>query len=148
MPAEAQSTTPARIIPERHQHNRAFWTGGASGELLIQWCTRCARWVYPPRAVCPDCDEELVFRPVSGRGTVFTYTVNYHPFNPAVPLPYVIAIVELVEQDDLRIATNIVDCEPDSVHIGMAVQVRFERHDLEQETVFFPVFAPMPSSET
>jgi uncharacterized OB-fold protein len=79
---------------------------------------------------------------VSGRGEVFTYTVNHHPFNPAVPPPYVIALVQLEEQDDLRIATNIVDCEPDSVNIGLPVEVRFERQDVGADTVYFPVFAP------
>ena len=61
---------------------------------------------------------------------------------PNVPVPYVIAIVELEEQADLRIATNIVDCEPDSVHVGLPVEVRFERHEVDGDTVFFPVFAP------
>jgi uncharacterized OB-fold protein len=59
---------------------------------------------------------------VSGRGTVFTYTVNYHPYNPELATPYVIAIVELVEQAGLRVAANIVDCEPDSVTCGMRVE--------------------------
>ena len=73
---------------------------------------------------------------------MFTYTINYQPFNPAVPVPYVIAIVELEEQADLRIATNIVDCEPDSVDVGLPVEVRFERHDVDDDSVFVPVFAP------
>ncbi len=79
---------------------------------------------------------------MSGRGTVFTYTVNHQPFNPAVPVPYVIAIVRLDEQDDLRIAANIVGCEPDSVRVGMPVQVGFERHDIDGEAVYVPVFTP------
>jgi uncharacterized OB-fold protein len=79
---------------------------------------------------------------VSGRGTVFTYTVNYQPFNPAVPVPYVIAIVELEEQSDVRIATNIVDCDPDSVFVGLPVEVRFERHEADDDIVFVPLFAP------
>ena len=79
---------------------------------------------------------------MSGRGTVFTYTVNYQPFNPAVPIPYVIAIVELEEQADLRIASNIVDCEPDSVEVGLPVEVRFERQDVDGEARYVPVFAP------
>ena len=83
--------------------------------------------------------------PVSGHGTVFSYTVNYQPFNPAVPVPYVIAIVELAEQADLRIASNIVDCEPDSVYVGIPVEVRFERHDVDNDSVFVPVFAPRAS---
>jgi hypothetical protein len=72
---------------------------------------------------------------------VFTYTVNWHAYNPAVPVPYVIAIIELVEQQDLRLAANIVDCEPDSVECGMPVDVRFE----QQDNTFVPVFAPCDS---
>jgi uncharacterized OB-fold protein len=73
---------------------------------------------------------------------VFTYTVNYQPFNPAVPVPYVIAIVTLDEQADLRIAANIVDCEPDSVYISQPVEVRFESQHADGDTVFAPVFVP------
>jgi hypothetical protein len=80
---------------------------------------------------------------VSGTGTVFTYTVNHQPFNPAVPVPYVIAIVQLDEQADLRIASNIVDCDPDSVYVGLPVEVRFERHEVDNDAVFVPVFAPL-----
>ena len=85
-----------------------------------------------------DNDPLLESVPVSGRGTVFTYTVNHQAYNPAVQPPYVIAIVQLEEQEDLRIATNIVNCDPQDVTIGMAVQVRFE----QQGGLFVPVFAP------
>jgi uncharacterized OB-fold protein len=138
----APPAIPGRMLPKLHDHNRAFWTGGADGRLLISWCTQCESWVSPPAGDCPDCGGALVARPVSGRGTVFTYTVNHQPFNPDVPVPYVIAIVQLDEQPDLRIASNIVDCEPDSVHIGLAVEVRFELQDVDGESVFVPVFAP------
>jgi uncharacterized OB-fold protein len=78
---------------------------------------------------------------------VFTYTVNFQPFNPVVPVPYVVAIVELPEQADLRLAASIVDCEPDSVFIGQPVEVRFERHDVDGESVFVPVFVPRTDAE-
>jgi uncharacterized OB-fold protein len=142
MPEDAPPDLPARMLPTLTERNRALWTGGADGALLMSWCTGCELWVSPPSVDCPDCGGDLVARPVSGRGTVFTYTVNYQPFNPAVPVPYVIAIVTLDEQADLRIATNIVDCEPDSVHVGQPVEVRFERHDVDGEAVYFPVFTP------
>ena len=133
---------PARMLPSIDEHNRAFWTGGRDGRLLIAWCAGCELWVQPPTADCPQCAGELHARPISGRGTVFTYTVNHQPFNPTVPVPYVIAIVELEEQADLRIATNIVDCEPDSVYVGLPVEVRFQRQDTDGASVFVPVFAP------
>ncbi len=142
MSDDAPPAVPARMLPALDDHNRAFWTGGADGQLRIAFCVQCGMWVSPPAAECPDCDGPLESRPVSGRGTVFTYTVNYQPFNPEVPVPYVIAIVELAEQADLRIASNIVDCEPDSVCIGLPVEVRFERQDVGDESVYMPVFAP------
>jgi uncharacterized protein len=142
MADDAPPEIPARMLPTLNEHNRAFWTGGANGELLIAWCARCERWMQPPAADCRDCDGALVARTVSGRGTVFTYTINHQPFMPGVEVPYVIAIVQLDEQDDLRIATNIVDCEPDSVSIGLPVEVRFERQSIDGESVYFPVFAP------
>ena len=70
---------------------------------------------------------------------MFTFTVNHQPFNPEVPVPYVVALVELAEQADLRIPTNVVGCDPGSVVIGMPVAVRFE----QQGDVFFPLFAPV-----
>ncbi len=145
MPDDAPPAIPARMLPKLEEHNRAFWTGGADGQLMIARCAQCALWVQPPAADCPDCGGALVARPVSGHGTVFTFTVNYQPFNPAVPVPYVIAIVELAEQDDLRVAANIVDCEPDSIYIGLPVEVRFERQDVDDESVFVPVFTPRVS---
>jgi uncharacterized OB-fold protein len=142
MADEAAPEIPARMLPALNEHNRAFWTGGGDGRLMVSRCAHCELWIQPPTGECPDCGGALEARPVSGRGTVFTYTVNYQPFNPAVPVPYVIAIVELEEQPDLRIATNIVGCEPDSVHIGFPVEVRFERHRLDGDDVFVPMFAP------
>ena len=96
----------------------------AASQLLIERCDDCARWVHPSTGECRDCGGTLVARPVSGHGTVLTYTVNRHPFNPTVPVPYVIAIVELAEQPGLRLAANIIDCEPDSVTCGMPVHLR------------------------
>jgi uncharacterized OB-fold protein len=99
----------------------------SASQLLIEHCDQCARWVHPAADECWECGGRLVARPVSGRGTVFTYTVNYHPYNPEIPVPYVIAIVELAEQSGLRVAANIVDCEPDSVKCGMSVDLRPEK---------------------
>ncbi|MCV7279942.1 Zn-ribbon domain-containing OB-fold protein [Mycolicibacterium flavescens] len=130
------------MLPPLDEHNRPYWTGGSDGRLLIHRCESCGRWVSPPAADCPDCAGHLTPAPVSGRATVFTYTVNHQPFNPAVPVPYVIAIVELEEQPGLRLAANIVDCEPDSVRVGLPVEVAFERQPHEGQDVYVPVFTP------
>jgi uncharacterized OB-fold protein len=134
--------TVPRILPSLTAANRSFWTGGRDGRLLIERCPACGRWQHPPQGSCGECGGPVVAEPVSGEGTVFTFTVNHQPYHPEVPPPYVIAIVELVEQADLRLPTNLVDCDPDEVAIGQRVAVRFEDHG----EVFVPVFAPVGAS--
>lgn len=110
----------------------------STSPLLVEHCDKCAHWVHPAAGQCRDCGGPLITKPVSGHGTVFTYTVNYHPYNPEIPTPYVIALVELAEQSGLCVAANIVDCEPDSVSCGMPVAIRPERG-----TAGAPLFAPV-----
>jgi uncharacterized OB-fold protein len=139
-----EGTVP-RVLPRLTAANRAFWTGGATGQLLILRCQSCGRWVHPPADppddTCPAGQGALVPEPVSGRGTVFTYTINCYQFHPDVPPPNIIALVELVEQAGLRIPTNIVGCEADDVRSGLPVQVVFER----QGEIFVPLFEPIRS---
>jgi hypothetical protein len=73
---------------------------------------------------------------------VYTFTVNAHQFHPAVPPPNLIAIVAPDEQDDLRIATNIVNCGEEEIRCGMPVSVLFEQHG----EIYFPLFQPVETA--
>jgi uncharacterized OB-fold protein len=67
---------------------------------------------------------------MSGRGTVYTYTVVHRAMDPrAFAAPYVLAVVELDEGP--RMLTNLVDVDPATVRVGMPVVVRFEHVDDE-----------------
>jgi uncharacterized protein len=126
-------------VPQVNDDNRAFWTGGRDGELLIARCNDCGYYIHPPSPRCPQClSDDVAPAPVSGRGRVYTYTVNDRAWSPGLEVPYVIAIVRLDEQSDLRLMTNIVSCAPDEVTIDMPVQVEFR----EQGDVYAPVFRP------
>ena len=52
----------------------------------------------------------------------------HHLFHPAFKddLPYVTALIELEEQDNLRVFTNIVETPIEDVRVGMQVEVLFE----------------------
>lgn len=139
MTDETTVTPPPRILPPLTDANRPFWTGGADGVLLIQFCAACERWVHPPASSCGACGGQVEPRPVSGRGTIFTFTVNSQTFHPDVPPPYTIAIVELDEQADLRLPTNLVDCDPATVVVGQPVEVLFEQHDEHWVPLFRPI---------
>ena len=132
---------PFRVLPRVTDANRHFWTGGAEGELRLLRCRACRSWVHPPAPVCPEClSREVAPEAVSGRARVATFTLNHQPWVPAPDHPYAIAIVELDEQPGLRLMTNIVNCPPEEVRIGMPVRVVFERH----EDVYVPLFEPAP----
>jgi uncharacterized OB-fold protein len=134
------SDPPFRVLPRLTPLNRHFWTGGEQGELRFLRCEPCARYIHPPSPVCPEClGKQLEPTAVSGRATIATFTLNHQPWVPAPDHPYPIAIVEIEEQPDVRLMTNIVNCDAESVHIGMPVRVVFENHD----DVWFPLFEPV-----
>lgn len=133
--------TSTRPLPARTPETEFFWTSGADGRLRFKRCDDCYSYVHPPTPVCPSCSSRsLTPEPVSGRGTVLTFTVNHQEWG-LVPTPYVIAIVELVEEAGLRLTTNLVGVAPDDVRSGMSVQVRFEHID----DVYLPLFEPASS---
>jgi uncharacterized OB-fold protein len=131
-------------LPEVTELTRAFWEGGARGELRIMRCLTCGRWFHPPAPVCPMClSSDVAAEPVSGRATVAAFTINHQQWAPGLPVPYVVAIVELDEQTDVRLTTRLVGCEPDAVHIGQRVEVVFEH----VEDVWLPLFQPIDSGQ-
>ena len=107
--------------------------------LVLQRCASCGIHRHPPRPLCPYCHSfAAAWTEVPGTGTLFTYAVVHQALLPALGdvVPYVVAIVELVEQASLRLVTNVVGMPPDQVRIGLPVSVRF----LQQEDVWLPLF--------
>lgn len=120
--------------PVADWETRAFWEGCGRHELVLQRCRACDTVQFRPRALCAKClSGDIEHFVASGRGSVYTFTVthqNQHPhFREACP--YVLAYVQLDEGPQLM--TNVVGCDPEDVHVGMAVQVDFV--DLEIDPV-------------
>jgi uncharacterized OB-fold protein len=128
-----------RALPVITVENEYFWRAGESGILHILRCGACGLWIHPASPICRRCHSKDV-RPeaVSGRGSVFSFTVNYHRWRPDLEVPFVFASVELVEQQDLKVSTEIVGCAPEDVRCGLDVDVEFLRVD----DVWLPRFTP------
>jgi hypothetical protein len=128
-----------RVLPTLDEASAFFWTSGADGSLRLLRCSACGYYLHPPSPICPRChSRELAPTVVSGRATVHSFTVNHQPWD-GVGDTYVIALVTLAEQDDVRLTTNLVDIAPEDVRIGMPVEVVFEDHD----PVYLPLFRPV-----
>jgi uncharacterized OB-fold protein len=115
-----------------------FWDAAAEGRLVAQRCGDCGRLRHPPRPMCPACHSLFVeIVPLSGRGTLYSYSVLHHPQHPAFDYPVLAALVDL--EEGVRLVSNLTDVDPSDIRIGMALEVDFEVRD---GGTAVPVFRP------
>lgn len=120
-----------RPLPVPDESSAPFWSAAAEHILTVARCGQCGQFTMPPDVACPHChtsDPRFEFTPVSGRGTVRSWTVVRQAFLPGFgdDLPFVLVDVELVEQPELRLIGRLLDGVGADLHIGDAVVVGFE----------------------
>ena len=118
--------------PEPDDVTAFYWRGAAEGTLLVLRCEACGYLSHPPDVACARCGAAALDpAPMSGFGTVYSFTIVRQAFDPAFlpEIPYVVALVELDEQPGLLLLANIVDTDIDAVDIGLRVEVTFEERD-------------------
>ncbi|MDX2678933.1 MULTISPECIES: Zn-ribbon domain-containing OB-fold protein [Streptomyces] len=114
-----------------------FWRYAAQGELRVQACADCGEPRFPPRPCCPHCQSfASEWRPVSGRGRIWSYVVPHPPLLPdyAAQAPYNVILVELAEAPRIRLVGNLVSgpgaplnsVSLTRVRIGARVQAVFD----------------------
>jgi uncharacterized protein len=109
---------------------RPFWDGLAADEIRLQRCRDCNSWVFYPRPRCSTClSDALDWHTVSGRGTVYSYTIARQATHPAfaAEVPQLLAIVELDE--GVRMTTTLVDAAPADLRVGLPVTPVFDHGD-------------------
>ena len=112
-------------VPHASSHVSApFWQGCRDSELRYQRCEGCGQPNFPPTEHCRQClSDDLVWMQSGGVGEIYSWTVVHRPVTAEFAPPYAPAIVTLDE--GYQMLTNIVGVEPDSVQVGMRVQVEF-----------------------
>ena len=71
---------PPRPRPRLDAINRAFWTGGKEGALMIQHCDDCGEYTHPPLPLCRHCQSEnIAAKPVPGTGAIDTLPSTTSP---------------------------------------------------------------------
>jgi uncharacterized OB-fold protein len=136
------AAAPGRTLPLLTPETAFFWTSGQDGKLRIQRCGTCRHWQHPPFPRCAACgSEDVAPAEVSGRGRVATYTINYEPWYPGLAVPFVFAAIELEEQAQLYVFSNVLAPVAEA-RTGMPVSVTFERDG----DVWLPLFCPEPAA--
>jgi uncharacterized protein len=93
-----------RPIPVADRDSTPWWAGVAEHELRLQRCRDCRTLRWPARALCNRCGSlEWSWVAAAGRATVASWIVNEHRFSDAFPVPYVVVMARLDEQDDILV---------------------------------------------
>lgn len=120
-----------------------YFEAAARHELVLPYCDDWGLVFFPPREHCPACwRRDLSWRPVSGTGTVWTFTevhVAFYDDTWADDVPYVVAVIELDEGP--RLLANIVESDTGSLAIGDRVEVTFEDRSEDLTLPMFRVVA-------
>jgi len=131
----------AKPVPYPSPETQPFWDACKRHELSLPYCTSCAQFFFYPRTFCPHCfGDAIEWRTCSGRGTLYTYAIQYRMQMPGFTPPYVTAIVQLDEGP--RLMTNLVGVEPttEAIRCDMPVEVTWE--DATDE-ITLPLFKPV-----
>ena len=114
-------------LPEPEGLSKEFYAWCKCRELRFQRCTQCQTWRHVPREMCASCGSwEWEWARSSGRGRLFTWTVVARPLHPAFAddVPMAPAVIEMDE--GVRLLSEMSDCPPDDLEIGMPVEIVFD----------------------
>ncbi|NUU25826.1 MAG: hypothetical protein HOV68_30615 [Streptomycetaceae bacterium] len=140
--SEPRGPGPRDVVPD--DLDAPFWAGCRRGEFLLHRCRRCGRAYWPASSCVEHGGADMAWEPGSGRGTVHTWTVFHHAYAPhlADRVPYAVVVVALDEGPFFH--TDLVDCAPDAIHVGMPVETVFT--PLDDDTVI-PRFRPAKGAD-
>ncbi len=127
-------------LPLPYTDSRPYWDSLKAHEMRLQRCNLTGRFFFPPSPVSPwTLTDDFEWVPVSGRATLYTWTVHQRPNVPSFKddVPYNTAIVEL--EEGVRIMSAIVDCPLDQLAIGMPLELVY---DDVTDTITLPKFRP------
>ena len=114
-------------LPVASATSRPFWDGLIAGKVNVQQCDACRGWVFYPRSRCSHClSDRLNWREVSGRGTLYTFTIARVPTAPQFvdEVPQKLAVVQL--DQGVRLTTTLVNVAESDIRIGMSVKPYFD----------------------
>jgi hypothetical protein len=129
---------PVKPIPAVTPELAPFFAAAKRRELVVQRCSGCGTYRFPPREICSQClSREATWTPVAGTGEVYSFNVMHQVYHPgfADEVPYAVVLVKLDE--GAKMISNLVGVAPPDIRIGMRVRATFE--DLNDE-VALPKF--------
>jgi uncharacterized OB-fold protein len=115
-----------------------FWEATRQKKLVIQYCKATGKYQHFPRPVSifTGRRRDIEWREVSGKGTVFSYTIA-HRGPPAFQgkEPYAIASVTL--DVGVNLIANLINCKAEDLKVGMKVKPYWHPLDNGEHLLMF-----------
>lgn len=139
------ATQPTKTIPRpmpranAYMDTKPFWAAAKEGKLVLQYCRTSKRFQFFPRPVSLYTGRrDLEWREVSGRGTLYSWTVTYAPWpGHENRVPYVCALIDL--EEGVRMLANLYNCAAEDLRAGLPVRLIWEKLS---EDYNYPAFEP------
>ncbi|HET9971243.1 MAG TPA: zinc ribbon domain-containing protein [Streptosporangiaceae bacterium] len=122
-------------FPRADRLTLPYWEAGICGELRIQRCHACGYRNHPPKPRCRRCGSgELTWDPLAAPFVLYSFAVADAPL-------WVPAVIGHPDQADLRIFSEVTDCDVRELRIGARLDVAFRPVRGAQGTpLYLPVF--------
>jgi uncharacterized OB-fold protein len=115
-----------RPMPSPTPTTQPFWDALREHRIRIQYSPSAGRYVFYPRVLAPGTlADDLVWRDISGGGSLYTFTTSYRPVSPHFvdDVPQILAVVQWDEGP--HFSTEIVNAAPEALRVGMRVRPVF-----------------------
>ena len=100
------TTSSLRPAPTVTRDSEFFWEAAKQQRLCVQKCNACGALQHPPRPMCPSCHAvDMGSQDLSGRGSVYSWTVPRYPPLPMFDEGLIVALIDLDE--GVRLLSNI-----------------------------------------
>ena len=117
------------LLPQPDGQTQEWWDATRRHELVIQQCADCLALRHPPQGTCPNCgSERKAWRNMSGRGTLYSYTLVHRSGLPGwrEAVPYNIVMVALDEAPEIRLYGNVTDLDDSRLEVGLPLVAVFD----------------------
>lgn len=120
------------------QFTEPFWQAAKTHRLVAAKCSHCGTFRMPPSPFCWNCQKQGIdWVETAGKGTVYSYTICKSPYRDVPQFTYIPVVVEVPEAPGVRYVGSLVDVDPTTVHVDMAVEVDW--HPIQDGWVM-PIF--------
>lgn len=120
---------------EKNTRIGQFFMNLKQGHLTTTRCKKCAKLLWPPRVVCPNCvSDKLEWVDLGAEGELYAFTEMRlgAPLGFAQDIPFCIGIVKM---NGLLISTRIDNAKYDGLKIGDRLKLKIV--ELEDGRVFY-----------